>query len=162
MSIVPWKSTSNISPFFRSKASDDLVSFQREMNSLMNNFISRGEFFSTPLFDANQFLRVDIKEKDNMYLLDADLPGMSEADIEIDFHSNTLTIKGEKKSEKETSERDYVCVERSRGSFRRDIAFDEEVDQERIKADLKDGVLHIELTKKEKSKASHKKIAIKH
>jgi HSP20 family protein len=161
MNITPWKSSSAV-PASRTRVGDELASFQKEMNSLMNNFFSRGDMMSTPLLDYSFYPAIDLKEKDNKYLLDADVPGMSEADIEIDFHDNTLTIRGEKKSEKETRDLDYVCVERSSGSFRRDIYLDEEIDQSNIKADLKDGVLHVELTKKESGKSTHKKIPIKH
>jgi HSP20 family protein len=160
MSLVPWKSSTAV-PFSRLRIGDELASFQREMNNLMTNFFNRGDI-STPLaFDTTFFPSVDVKEKDDKYLLDADVPGMNEADIDIDFHNNILTIKGEKKSEKETKDEGYVCVERSYGSFRRDIPFDEAIDQEKIKAELKSGVLHVELAKKEKGKTNHRKISIK-
>lgn len=160
MSLVPWRSTS-ATPFARGRVGDELSSFQREMNSLMNNFFNRGDI-SMPSFDMSFYPAVDLKEKDNKYLLDADVPGMNEADIDIDLHDNILTITGEKKSEKETKDAGYVCVERSRGSFRRDIYLDQEVDAANVKADLRDGVLHVELTKKESGKATHRKISIKH
>lgn len=161
MNLVPWKSSA-LSPFSRTRIDDDLMSFQREMNNLMNSFFTRSDI-SMPQFQEMTFSpTVDLKEKDDKYLLDADVPGMSEGDIDIDFRNNTLTIKGEKKSEKETKDAGYVCVERSYGSFRRDIPFDDEIDQDNIKADLKNGVLHVELSKKEKGKTSHKKIPIRH
>lgn len=160
MKLTPWKSSST-SPVPSSRIGNELSSFQREMNSLMNSFFNRGDLVM-PQFETSFYPSIDLKEKDNKYMLDADLPGMNESDIDIDFHNNTLTIKGEKKSEKETKEGDYVCVERSSGSFRRDIYLDDEIDQDSIKADLKDGVLHIELSKKEKAKGTHKKITIKH
>lgn len=167
MSLVPWKSSSatpfiNGAPFMRARIGDELTAFQREMNSLMNNFFGRGDIFSSQVFDSTYYPSVDLKEKDNKYLLDADMPGINESDIDIDFKNNTLTIRGEKKSEMETKDIDSVCMERSYGAFRRDIAFDEEVDPDNIKADLKNGVLHVELAKKEKSKIFHKKITIKH
>ncbi|MDD4975012.1 MAG: Hsp20/alpha crystallin family protein [Bacteriovorax sp.] len=161
MNLAPWKSTSAV-PVSRTRIGNDLASFQREMNSLMNNFFTRGEVLPSTLLDYSFYPTIDLKEKNDKYLLDADLPGMNESDIDIDFHDNILTIKGEKKSEKETRDLDYVCVERSSGSFRRDIYLDEEIDQSNIKADLKDGVLHMELTKKEPGKSTHKKIPIKH
>lgn len=161
MNLTPWKSTSP-SAFLRSRAGDDLSSFQREMNQLMNNFFSRGDIATPSMFETSMYPSIDLQEKENKYVLDADMPGMSESDIEINFHEDTLTIKGEKKMEKETKDVDYVCVERSSGSFRRDVYLSPNVDQENIKAELKDGVLHIELPKKDKGRTSHKKIAIKH
>lgn len=162
MNLTPWKSR-NAVPFFRTNLDNEMTSFQREMNSLMNSFFNRGEL--TPSLmgaGASFYPAIDVEEKDNKYLLEADVPGMTDADIDIDIHNNILTLKGEKKSERETREADYVCVERSRGSFRRDIYLDKEVDPANVKADLKDGVLHIELTKKESGKTGHKKIPIKH
>ena len=161
MNLVPWKS-STTAPFFRTRAGDEMSSLQREMNSLMNSFFSRGEMQSTPFLETSFYPAMDLKEKDNKYLIDADVPGMTDSDIEINLHDNILTIKGQKKSEKETRDADYVCIERSCGSFRRDIYLDEEVDQNNIKADLKDGVLHVELSKKEPGKTTHRKIAIRH
>lgn len=161
MNIIPRKST-NATPSSRNRIGDELMSFQREMNHLMGNIFNRGDFSMPQMFETNFYPSVDVKEKDNKYLLDADLPGMNDADVSMDFHNNTLTIKGEKKNEIETKDAGYVCVERSYGSFRRDIPFDDEIDQENIKAELKNGVLHVELAKKEKGKESHRKIQIKH
>jgi HSP20 family protein len=161
MSLVPWKTGGSI-PVTRSRVSDDLASFQRDMNSLMGNFFNRSDLMSPFMSSGTSFYpTVDLTEKEDRYLLDADMPGINEADIDLDFHNNILTIKGEKKSETETRDAGYVCTERSYGSFRRDIPFSDEVDQEKIKAELKSGVLHIELAKKEKNKSSHRKISIK-
>lgn len=161
MSLVPWKTGSNI-PVTRSRIGDEMAAFQRDMNSLMGSFFNRGELgIPTMSFDTSFYPAVDVKDKDDKYVLEADMPGINDADIDLDFHNNILTIKGEKKSSSETKEEGYVCTERSYGSFRRDIPFNDEVDQEKIKAELKAGVLHVELSKKEKGKASHRKIAIK-
>lgn len=157
MNLTPWKSGS----VSRGRMNDEMASFQREMSNLVNSFFNRGEL-TMPQLDSSFFPSLDLKEKDNKYFMDVDVPGMSESDIDIDLHGNTLTIKGEKKAEKETKDNDYICVERSHGSFRRDIYLDQEVDQANIKADLKNGVLHLELPKKAEHKEGHKKIQIKH
>lgn len=161
MSLVPWRSTST-PVFSRTRLSDEMNAFQREVNNLMNSFMSRSDVGAPVLFESSVGPSIDLKEKDNKYLLDADVPGMSESDLDINFKNNTLTIKGEKKSEVEEKNADYVYVERSFGSFRRDIPFNDEIDQDGIKANLKDGVLHVELAKKEKGKSSAKKISIFH
>jgi len=161
MSLVPWKATTSM-PMLRPRMNDELADFQREMNSLMRNFFS-GSDINTPItFDSTFYPSIDVKEKTDKYLLDADIPGINESDINLDFHDNILTIKGEKKSEMETKEMGFVCVERSQGSFRRDISFDEPIDHEKIMAEVKNGVLHVELAKKERSKTTHRKIDIKH
>ena len=163
MNIIPRKSSAaTTSSTTRARGSDELMSFQREVNNLMGNFFNRGEFFTPPMFETSFYPTIDVKEKGNKYFLDADLPGMNDSDVVIDFHNNTLTIKGEKKSENEVKEEGYLCVERSYGSFRRDIPFEDEIDQDNIKAELKNGVLHVELAKKEKALEAHRKIQIKH
>ncbi len=161
MNITPWKSTS-VAPVLRSKKKDELSSFMGEVNSLMNSFFNKGDFMTPQLFDTAFYPAIDLIEKDNKYLLDAEVPGMKESDINIDLHNNILTIKGKKKLEEtEFKDADCVCSERSAGSFRRDIYLEDAVDQSNIKADLKDGVLHLELTKQDASKVT-KKIQIKH
>lgn len=161
MNLTPWKSNA-AKTFNRSRIGDEITSLQREMNNLMENFFSRGEI-TMPQFSEAAFVpSINLQEKDDKYILEADVPGMKESDIDIDFKNNTLTIKGENKQEAETKEGDYLCVERSYGSFRRDVSFDADVDQNNIKADLKNGVLRVELAKKENSKAVHKKIPIRH
>ena len=162
MNLTPWRSTNSIIPFGRSRISDDALSFQRDMNNLMNSFLTRWDVGFPATIEMAYYPSVDIKEKENKYVIDADVPGLSESDLEMDFKNNVLTLKGEKKSESETKDASSVCIERSYGSFRREIAFDDEVDSESIKAELKNGVLHVELAKKEKTKQSTKKIAIKH
>ena len=161
MSLVPWKATNTI-PVLRSRLADEMAEFQREVNNLTANFFSGGDFSTPSVLEARFYPTVDVEEKEDKYLLDADMPGLNESDIDIDFHDNILTIKGEKKTESKTKSADYVRIERSFGSFRRDIPFDEAVDQEKIKAELKAGVLHVELAKKERSKTTHKKIELKH
>jgi HSP20 family protein len=161
MKLTPWKSSSTI-PVLRTRIDDDFSSFQREMNNLMSSFFSRGDVMF-PVGMTSPFVpSMDLNEKDDAYYLDLDVPGMKEEDIDINFHNNVLTVKGESKNENEERGADYICKERSRQSFRRDIAFDENVDQEKIKAEMKAGVLHVELAKKERSKQTHKKIEIKH
>lgn len=161
MNLTPWKSGNNS---VSRRMENEMSSLQREMNNLMSTFLTRWDSNVPQVFGSGtgMFPSIDLKEKDNKYTLDADLPGMSEQDIDIDFRNNTLILKGEKKNEKETKDENMVCVERSYGSFRRDIPFDHEIDQDNIKADLRNGVLHVELPMKEKNQTTHKKIPIKH
>lgn len=163
MNIIPRRSSSSSSRSLmpRTSIADEMASFQKQMNSVMNNFFSSWDI-EPSTFDISFSPSVDLREEENKYLLDADVPGMSEDEIDVDLHDNILTLKGEKKSERETKDKDYLCVERSYGSFRRDIALDAEVDQNNIKAELKNGVLHVELPKKAGAKSTHKKIPIRH
>lgn len=91
---------------------------------------------------------VDIKEEENRYLVKADLPGVASKDIDVTMENNTLTITGERKSEKEINEKGYHRVERSYGSFTRSFSFPQNADAEKITATNKDGVLEIIIPKK--------------
>ena len=98
------------------------------------------------------------EEKDNV-VIKAELPGMKKEDVEVNLAGETLTIKGEKKEDKEVKEDDYYRRERSYGSFLRSVALPCEVKSEEIKASFKDGVLEVRLPKTEEAKK--KSIAVK-
>ncbi len=89
----------------------------------------------------------------------ADLPGLKKEEIDLSILGSTLTIKGEKKSENEVKEENYHRVERSYGLFQRSVQLPSEVDESKVEAAYKDGVLEVKLPKKEAVKG--KKIAIK-
>ncbi len=105
-------------------------------------------------------LRVDTSEDDKAYHVTAELPGLSEEDVEVTFADNVLTISGEKKEEKDVKEKDYHRRERSFGSFRRSFSLPAEVDEEKIAATFKNGVMTIDLPKSEKAQKQAKKITI--
>jgi len=90
---------------------------------------------------------IEVFEKEDKFVVKAEVPGIKEEDIDISVIGDTLTIKGEKKAETETKEEDYYCCERSYGSFFRSIALPSNVDINKIEADCEDGVLEISLPK---------------
>ncbi len=90
---------------------------------------------------------VEVFEKEDKYVVRADLPGVKEEDIGVSIEGDTLTIKGEKKSESEIKEESYYCCERSYGSFYRSIALPSMVDAKKIEASYEDGVLEVSLPK---------------
>jgi HSP20 family protein len=102
---------------------------------------------------------VDVYEEKDSVVVKAELPGMKKEDIEVTLAGDTLTIKGEKKDDKEIKEDDYYRRERSYGSFLRSVALPSEVKGDQIKANFKDGVLEIRLPKTEEAKK--KSIAVK-
>ena len=97
-------------------------------------------------------------EKEDKFVVKAELPGMTEEDIDISVAGDTLTIKEERKAEDEVKEEDYYCCERSYGSFSRSIAVPSNVDAKKIEANYDDGVLAISLPKA--SEVKPKKIAV--
>ena len=104
---------------------------------------------------------VDVAEKDNEYEITAELPGMDEKNIDIKLSNGMLTIRGEKKQEKEEREKDYYMSERRYGSFMRSFQVPEGVDAGKIEATFAKGVLHIKLPKTAEAKKSEKTISIK-
>lgn len=105
-------------------------------------------------------LKVDTFEDDKAYHVTAELPGMSEKDVEVTFADNTLTISGEKKDEKEVKEENYHRHERSFGAFRRAFTLPAEIDEAKISASFKDGVMTIDLPKSKTAQKKAKKITI--
>lgn len=102
--------------------------------------------------------KFDVKETKNSYLIQADLPGLKEEDLDLSISGNMLNVSGSREEEKRQEDQRYFTMERSYGEFNRSFSLPEGADPESIKADLKDGVLTIELKKKPDVQA--KKIAI--
>lgn len=131
---------------------------QREMNRLFDETY-RGV---GPARDGGAALMpsLDVKETDTSYKVSAELPGVDEKDVQVTFENGSLTIRGEKKAEKEEKKEGYYLSERSYGSFRRSIAFDD-VDGDKIDARFAKGVLTITLPKLPAEKSKVTKIEVK-
>lgn len=93
---------------------------------------------------------IDMVEKKDSYVVTADLPGVKKEDIKISVKEDILTIQGERKVEEEVKEANYYCCERSYGAFHRSIELPSSVKEKEVKAEFKDGMLHINLPKEEK------------
>jgi len=101
----------------------------------------------------------DISENEKEYIVTGELPGIDARDLDITLSDNILTVKGEKKEEKEDKGENYHRVERSYGSFQRSFHIPEKVQMEKVDASYKDGILKLTLKKDEKSEV--KKIEVK-
>ena len=104
---------------------------------------------------------VDVAERENEYEITAELPGMEEKDIEVNASDDVLTIKGEKKEEKEQKKKDYYLSERRYGSFQRSFSLPDGVDANKIEAKFKNEVLTLTLLKTPEAQKKQKKIEIK-
>jgi len=102
---------------------------------------------------------IEMYEKNDHYMVRAELPGLKKEDIDISVVGETLTIKGEKKTEEEVKEDDYYFCERSYGNFQRSVTLPSAVDAKKIEAKFNDGVLEVSLPKSEAVKP--KKVEIK-
>jgi len=103
---------------------------------------------------------VDIYETENQLVVKADLPDLQDKDIDVRVENNTLTIRGERKFEKDVTEDDYLRIERSYGSFIRSFSLPNTVSSENIRADYRNGVLTLHMAKREESKPKQIKISI--
>jgi HSP20 family protein len=105
--------------------------------------------------------RVDIYETKEALFLIADMPGVDEKEIEVTVSDNVVTIKGEKKEEKEDKGKNYYYMERSYGSFNREIPLSAETESDKAEASFKNGVLNITIPKSQTAKAKATKVPIK-
>ncbi len=112
-------------------------------------------FLRTPLFaEATEWLpAVELVEENGEFVLTAELPGMSKEDVDVSIVDNVLTLKGEKKFEREEEHGRMHIHEREYGSFERAFTLPRNVDPEKIKADFHDGIVEIHLPKGEEAKS---------
>lgn len=104
---------------------------------------------------------IDVSETKKEIRVTADLPGMDAKDVEVEVSGRILTIRGEKKEEREEKERDFHLVERSHGTFHRSIELPEGADTEKVDATFENGVMTIVIRKTAAAEKAARKIAIK-
>jgi len=124
----------------------DMMILRDKMNRLFEDVYSGRE--DQGLLQGIWAPSVDIYETETDLVLTAEVPGIDEKDIEIRIEDNTLTVKGERKLEKETKEENYHRIERSYGSFQRSFALHAYVANDNVQAEQQDGVLKITMPKK--------------
>jgi HSP20 family protein len=128
----------------------ELGALQTEMNRLFNTV------FDSPGGNGGTLRRwmpaMDLLETADHFVLRADLPGMSEEDVNIELEDSTLTISGERKTEHEESQEGYYRVERASGSFQRSLTLPKGVDPEAVTANFDRGVLEVRIPKPEERK----------
>jgi HSP20 family protein len=136
----------------------------REMDRLFDNF-SRGNEIEPlgwlSLRETGFSPKVNVTEDDQSIRVTAELPGMDEKDIEVTVGRDSLTLKGEKKSEREEKGKGYYRMERSFGSFARTIPLSAEIDEEKVDAKFSKGVLTIRLPKTIEAQSAYRKIEVK-
>jgi len=135
----------------------DLITLREKMNRLFEDaFTSRTE--EKDLISRSWSPAVDIFETENELVLTAEVPGIEDKDIEIKIEDNTLSLKGERKFEKETKEENYHRIERAYGSFYRSFTLPTYIDQDKIRAEHQNGVLKITMPKKAELKPRKVKV----
>jgi HSP20 family protein len=149
----------------RRREEDGLLTFQREMNRLFDDFFHG---FSLAPWDRDDAVglsaafnpRVDVSETDTEVKVSAELPGMDEKDVAVELDDAAITIRGEKKAEHEEKNKNWARREVSYGSFHRVIPLPASVDGQKAKAKFKKGMLTVTLPKREEDQARRKAITI--
>lgn len=122
-----------------------------------------GDFFGRTGHESNLTSwapAVDIVETEDALTVKADLPDVKPEELDIRVENNVLTIRGERKFEKKTDEKNYLRVERAYGSFSRSFSLSSTVNAEAIKADYRDGVLTLSIPKREEAKPKQIKVNV--
>ena len=140
----------------RSTPMGNLLSFQHDMNRMFDQFFRAGNGEEAKVSTWRP--SVDVYETDDALVIKAELPGVSKDDVSIDVHQNTLTLRGQRKHAAEVKNERYHRVERPYGTFQRSFVLPAVVDQDKVQATYKDGVLELHLPKSEAAKP--KRIAI--
>jgi HSP20 family protein len=159
--LAPW-SRGGVTPFGR----DPFASFRYEMDRLFDDFFApaAGEgrnFAASTQPTALVRPSIDVDETEQAYRVSAELPGLTDKDVELNLRDNVLTISGEKRLEREEEKGGRRYAERSFGRFERTIPFPTEVDAERVDAVFRDGVLTITLPKNQKAQEKTRRIEVR-
>jgi len=139
---------------FRSRSRKGLSESRRDP---FNNMIS--DIFDDVMDFADRSFRADIKEKEDEYLIEAEMPGMKKDDIQLEIDENYLTITADHKEETEEKGENYIRRERRQGRYARSF-YIENVKEDDIKAEYNDGILTVHLPKLEKSEPKKRTIDI--
>ncbi|MBN1695794.1 Hsp20/alpha crystallin family protein [candidate division WOR-3 bacterium] len=137
---------------------DRFFNIREDFDSVMKDFL-RG--FSVPVSNRGVFPLADVKEDEDKYTVTVEVPGIEKKDLKIKVKENSLLVEGEKREETKEEGESYLRVERSYGNFRRAFSFASDLDEKKVNAEFKDGILTITLPKTEKEKPQEIEIKVK-
>jgi len=135
----------------------EVVALQNRLNSVFGNLNTENE---NPMTTASFVPAVDVYEDEKKVVLKLEVPGIEEKDLDVSVENNTLTVKGERKFEKEEKEENFHRIERRYGSFYRAFTLPSTVDTEHIDAKYENGVLKLELKKKPEAQPKQIKVNV--
>jgi HSP20 family protein len=137
----------------------DVLALQNRMNSIFQEY-NRSNQGDGDLVSAAFAPPVDIYEDEHKIVLKLEVPGLKESDLDIQLENNVLTVKGERKFDKEEKEENFHRIERRYGSFYRSFTIPNTVNPESVKASYEAGVLRLELEKRAEAKPKQIKVEI--
>jgi HSP20 family protein len=143
---------------------DPFSSMRAEMDRVFDSFLGRsfGRFPALARVEDSDVVipSIDVRETETEFVVEAELPGIDEKDVSVTLSNGILTLKGEKKSEREEKKDDYHLTERSYGSFQRSFQVADTVDADKVKAAFEKGVLKVTLPKRPEAMKAEKRIPI--
>ena len=158
MTLIRWRPARELKAWHPSDVLGEFDNFHSEIDTMFDRF--RGG--TTNESGLQTFLpAVDIAEEKDLFIVKVELPGINKSDVKITVQDDVLTVRGEKKQEKEQKESNYHRVERSYGVFQRSFTLPTSIHSERIDAEFKDGLLTINLPKVEEAKPKEIEVKVK-
>jgi len=145
---------------------DPFSAFRAEMDSLFDSFMGGLPAFTDMLgTGAGRSVplaaHMDVRETDKEIVVEAELPGIDDKDISLSLQDGILTIKGEKKLERDEEKENYRMMERRYGSFQRSVRLPDTVDEDKVEASFNNGVLKVSLPKRPEAIGKQRTIPIK-
>jgi HSP20 family protein len=125
----------------------DLLTLQERMNRLFEESLSRGRPHGANLEPATWSPLADVYETAEAFVVQMEIPGLSQDDVEVDVEADQLTVRGERRVSEKTRPESFHRMERSYGAFSRTFHFDADIDPARVAAQFRDGLLRIDLPK---------------
>ena len=156
MAIVRWSPARELMPAL----SEEMFDMRRQINRMFDNLF-RGEAPDPADLGSDWNPSVDIAERESEYVVRVELPGVNKDDVRITLEDSHLTIRGEKKQEKESKEANYHRMERSYGSFQRSFALPASVKADKIEASYRDGILTVTLPKADEARRKQIEVKVK-
>ena len=158
MAIVPGRRSEERS--LAQRGGDPLGHLRRQINCVFDDFWGESWLAPSREMGGGFWPQVDVTETDKEIKVSAEIPGVESKDIDVTVEDGMLTIKGEKKYEREEKEKGQYRMERSYGSFERAIELPAQVDESKGKAEFKKGVLRLTLPKRPGAPSRRKKIPV--
>lgn len=165
---VPIQRSNAGNQYPQGEVGNPIVQLHREIDGLFENAFRglglapfRSDIFNGLTTEGLLKPQVDIGATDKEYSIAVEVPGVSEKDVKVEISGNIMTIRGEKKQEKEEKDKNYYRVERSYGSFQRVLSLPDDANQDDVKATFNKGILTVTMSRKALPKPDVKQIEIK-
>jgi len=154
--LIPWRWKEG-----QSGPNNTITEFKKKGNDLFNRAFGSSRWLPAFHFTRGFTPSFDVSETDEDIIVKAELPGVDPKEVEVNLMGSTLTVKGEKKEEREDKTENMHRIERSFGSFSRSVTLPCEVKEDEIEATFKDGLLNLKLPKAQSGKKRSIKIDVK-